>query len=86
MSVFRERKLTADSWTNQNKAGVSAGETDTLRTYTHAFYWFPQEIAAEDKKVKRNVLDQRRFIVVEGLYRNYGDLCPLPRLLELKAK
>lgn len=45
-----------------------------------------QEIAEEDKRLKRNVLDQRRFIVVEGLYRNYGDLCPLPRLLELKAK
>ena len=45
-----------------------------------------QEIAEDDKRLKRNVLDQRRFIVVEGLYRNYGDLCPLPRLLELKAK
>lgn len=45
-----------------------------------------QEIAQEDKRLKRNVLDQRRFIVVDGLYRNYGDLCPLPRLLELKAK
>lgn len=45
-----------------------------------------QGVAEEDKRLKRNVLDQRRFIVVEGLYRNYGDLCPLPRLLELKAK
>jgi serine palmitoyltransferase len=32
------------------------------------------------------VLDQRRFIVVEGLYRNYGDLCPLPKLLQLKVR
>lgn len=47
---------------------------------------FLQEIAEEDKRLKRNVMDQRRFIVVEGLYRNYGDICPLPRLLELKAK
>ncbi|CAM9844233.1 unnamed protein product, partial [Hapterophycus canaliculatus] len=45
-----------------------------------------EDIAQEDKRLKRNVLDQRRFIVVEGLYRNYGDLCPLPRLLELKEK
>lgn len=45
-----------------------------------------QGVAEEDKRLKRNVLDQRRFIVVEGLYRNYGDICPLPRLLELKAK
>jgi len=29
---------------------------------------------------------QRRFIVVEGLYRNFGDLCPLPRLVALKEK
>lgn len=45
-----------------------------------------KDIAEEDKRLNRNVLDQRRFIVVDGLYRNYGDLCPLPRLLELKAK
>ncbi|CAN0300983.1 unnamed protein product, partial [Ectocarpus sp. 12 AP-2014] len=62
----------------------------TVRTFKHNdmddLERVLKEIAAEDKKVKRNVLDQRRFIVVEGLYRNYGDLCPLPRLLELKAK
>lgn len=45
-----------------------------------------QEIAEDDKRLRRNTLDQRRFIVVDGLYRNYGDLCPLPRLMELKAK
>lgn len=45
-----------------------------------------KEVAAQDKATKRDVLDQRRFIVVEGLYRNYGDICPLPQLLELKAR
>eukprot|EP00903_Cladosiphon_okamuranus_P006351 g6221.t1 len=62
----------------------------TVRTFKHNdmddLERVLQEIAEEDKRLKRNVLDQRRFIVVEGLYRNYGDLCPLPRLLELKAK
>ncbi|CAN0300399.1 unnamed protein product, partial [Ectocarpus sp. 4 AP-2014] len=62
----------------------------TVRTFKHNdmddLERVLKEVAAEDKKVKRNVLDQRRFIVVEGLYRNYGDLCPLPRLLALKAK
>ena len=29
---------------------------------------------------------QRRFIVVEGLYRNYGDFCPLPELVTLKEQ
>ncbi|KND01689.1 serine C-palmitoyltransferase LCB1 [Spizellomyces punctatus DAOM BR117] len=28
----------------------------------------------------------RRFIVAEGLYANHGDICPLPKLLELKNK
>lgn len=62
----------------------------TVRTFKHNdmddLERVLQGVAEEDKRLKRNVLDQRRFIVVEGLYRNYGDLCPLPRLLELKAK
>lgn len=29
---------------------------------------------------------QRRFIVAEGLYRNYGDICPLPELVALKER
>lgn len=28
----------------------------------------------------------RRFIVVEGLYSKTADLCPLPKLIELKWK
>lgn len=28
----------------------------------------------------------RRFLVVEGLYLNHGDLCPLPRMVDLKYK
>lgn len=28
----------------------------------------------------------RRFLVVEGLYEYYGDVCPLDRLVELKYK
>lgn len=28
----------------------------------------------------------RRFLVVEGLYAKHGDLCPLPKLVELKWK
>ena len=29
---------------------------------------------------------RRVFLVVEGLYANYGDLCPLPQLVALKKK
>ena len=32
------------------------------------------EVRKEDVRLKRNVLDQRRFIVCEGLYRNYGTI------------
>lgn len=45
-----------------------------------------QQVEDEDRSTRRNVLDQRRFIIVEGLYRNFGDLCPLPELLKLKAR
>lgn len=62
----------------------------TVRTFEHNdmddLERVLQDIAEDDVRLKRNVLDQRRFIVVDGLYRNYGDICPLPRLLELKAK
>lgn len=43
-------------------------------------------IAKDDKKLRRDAKQQRRFIVVEGLYRNTGDLCPLPEILALKEK
>jgi serine palmitoyltransferase len=41
-----------------------------------------QEIAARDAKTKKKL--NRRFIVVEGLYLNYGDQCPLKKIVELK--
>ncbi|KAK9760773.1 serine palmitoyltransferase component [Basidiobolus ranarum] len=43
-----------------------------------------KSIQEEDIKVKRPLT--RRFIVVEGLYLNYGDIVPLARLVELKNK
>ncbi|KAJ3302877.1 serine palmitoyltransferase component [Kappamyces sp. JEL0829] len=30
--------------------------------------------------------DRKKFIVVEGIYANMGDICPLPELIELKKK
>jgi serine palmitoyltransferase len=33
-----------------------------------------RKVDAEDKRLKRK--PQRRFIVIEGLYRNYGDIAP----------
>lgn len=45
-----------------------------------------ESIAYDDRRFKRDTSQQRRFIVVEGLYRNTGDLCPLPEILTLKEK
>lgn len=45
-----------------------------------------ETIAKDDKKHNRDALQQRRFIVVEGLYHLTGDLCPLPEILKLKNK
>ncbi|GFO41467.1 serine palmitoyltransferase-1 [Plakobranchus ocellatus] len=39
-----------------------------------------------DKKNPKKAKVTRRFIVVEGLYLNSGDICPLPKLVELKWK
>ncbi|XP_065096707.1 serine palmitoyltransferase 1 isoform X2 [Paramisgurnus dabryanus] len=43
-----------------------------------------QEI--EDQKNPRKARVIRRFIVVEGLYINTADICPLPELVKLKYK
>lgn len=39
-----------------------------------------------DKKNPKKAKATRRFLVVEGLYINYGDICPLPKLIELKER
>jgi serine palmitoyltransferase len=43
-------------------------------------------IADDDVRLRRDTLQQRRFIVVEGLYRNTGAVCPLTELIALKAE
>ena len=45
-----------------------------------------QSIHDDDKRLRRDSTQQRRFVVVEGLYRNTGDICPLPEILNLKEK
>ena len=47
-----------------------------------------QQVADDDiKSRKRNAEGmQRRFVIVEGLYRNTGDLCPLPEIVALKER
>lgn len=42
-----------------------------------------RSIAKEDKRLRVDTSQQRRFIVVEGVYRNTGSICNLPELLRL---
>ncbi|VDK72073.1 unnamed protein product [Onchocerca ochengi] len=44
------------------------------------------EQAEYDRKFPELTSKKRRFIVVEGLYMNSGDLCPLPEIMVLKWK
>lgn len=43
-----------------------------------------KKIKEKDIKTKRKLT--KRFIVVEGIYQNYGDICPLDKLVELRKK
>ncbi|XP_061119549.1 serine palmitoyltransferase 1 [Conger conger] len=45
-----------------------------------------REQELEDQKNPRKARVTRRFIVVEGLYINTGDVCPLPDLVKLKYR
>lgn len=42
------------------------------------------KVKEEDERLKR--APQRRFIVCEGLYRNFGDLAPLDEIMKLKQQ
>lgn len=43
-----------------------------------------QKVQQIDQKTGRKIT--RRYIVIEGLYHNYGDFAPLPKIVELKDK
>eukprot|EP01034_Spumella_vulgaris_P031741 gene31741-39209_t len=45
-----------------------------------------ESIADDDKRLKRDTLQQRRFIISEGLFRNTGDVCPLTEIVRLKEE
>ena len=45
-----------------------------------------KELQATDRRLKRKPNAQRRFIVVEGLYKNIGSIAPLDKIVELKHK
>jgi len=60
-------------------------------------YWFDhndmedlerkmKEQQEKDKKNPKKAVVTRRFLVIEGLYINTGDIAPLPKIIELKNK
>ncbi len=44
------------------------------------------QVQESDRKLGRKLNDQRRFLVVEGLYKNTGKIVPLDDLIKLKEK
>lgn len=45
-----------------------------------------ERVEATDLQLKRSSKDQRRFIVIEGLYKNHGTIAPLDQILKLKEQ
>ena len=45
-----------------------------------------EKVAAQDAALQRKPTDQRRFLIVEGLYRNWGTLAPLREIVRLKEE
>jgi 7-keto-8-aminopelargonate synthetase-like enzyme len=43
-----------------------------------------EEIKQDDAAKKKKVY--RKFVIIEGLYHNYGDIAPLPEILKLKEE
>ncbi|VDD80856.1 unnamed protein product [Mesocestoides corti] len=62
----------------------------TIRYFRHNDMDHLEELLAaqqvEDVIDPKRASQIRRFFVVEGLYLDYGDICPLPRLVDLKYK
>jgi len=77
--------------------GVSFAIQKGISASRSKVYWFEhndmydlecklKEQEEKDKKNPKKAAVTRRFLVVEGLYVNYGDIVPLPDLIELKNK
>jgi 7-keto-8-aminopelargonate synthetase-like enzyme len=45
-----------------------------------------EKISSQDRARGRRSTDQRRFLVVEGLYRNWGTIAPLDEIVKLKEE
>lgn len=77
--------------------GVSFAIQKGITASRSKVYWFEHndmddlekkliEQQDKDNKNPKKAAVTRRFLVVEGLYANYGDIVPLPKLIGLKNK
>lgn len=77
--------------------GVSFAIQKGISASRSKVYWFEhndmedlenklKEQEEKDAKNPKKAAVTRRFLVVEGLYVNYGDIVPLPKVVELKNK
>nr|CDS32311.2 serine palmitoyltransferase [Hymenolepis microstoma] len=71
------------------KEGLTASRS-TIQFFRHNDIDHLEELMrsqeAEDALDPSRAGQIRRFLVVEGLYLDYGDICPLPQLVDLKYK
>ncbi|CAD5118502.1 DgyrCDS7197 [Dimorphilus gyrociliatus] len=77
--------------------GVSFSLQKGIQASRSKVYWFKHNDlehlktllelqAAVDIKEPKKAKVTRRFLVCEGVYLNFGDICPLPKMVELKHK
>lgn len=67
---------------NLSRADVSWFEHNDMADLERAL----REATSKDAKNKALATKQRRFIIVEGIYANYGDIAPLDEIVALKNK
>lgn len=67
---------------NLSRADVSWFEHNDMADLERAL----AEVTAFDVKDKSRATRQRRFIIVEGVYANYGDIAPLDEIVSLKNR
>lgn len=67
---------------NLSRADVSWFDHNDMADLERVLY----DVTALDAKDKGRATRQRRFIIVEGVYANYGDIAPLDEIVALKNK
>eukprot|EP00741_Cyanophora_paradoxa_P011012 tig00020553_g10644.t1 len=72
------------SWAIQS--GIQLSRSDVVYFKHNNMDDLEVKIIETEEKLKKKKSPTRRFIVVEGIYQNHGDICPLPKLVELRSK